>query len=122
MIRPRKQTGHSLAGTMIFLVLIMLLWMAAGRQLASHLRVDKARQVHKDKSTGCRRAMAWALSLLETGKPPTGLFERYTGRMIVDDETFVVTFIKGEHHVYRVAVRPKESWYDDFLPLVPESF
>jgi len=107
---------------MIFLVLVMLLWTAASRQLACHLRADKARQVYRQKSTGCRRAMAWALSLLETGTPPTDWGEQCTGRMVIGNETYVVIFTKRKGLTYRVRVRPKMYWYDDFWPLVPESF
>lgn len=122
MTRPRGQTGHSLAGTMIFLVLVMLLWTAAARQLACHLRVDKARQIHREKSTGCRRAMAWALSLLETGKPPSGFGGQCIRRMIIENETYVVVFEAQSDTEYRVEVRPRMYWYDDFWPLAPESF
>lgn len=122
MIRPRRQGGHSLAGTMIFLVLIMLLWTAAAQQLACHLRVDKALQIHREESTGCRRAMAWALSLLETGQPPMPFDEPCIQRMIVGDETYVVTFTKKMGKTYDVTVRPKASSQDDLWPLVPKSF
>jgi hypothetical protein len=118
----RRQTGHSLAGTMIFLVLVMLLWTAAGRQLACHLRADKAREMYREESTGCRRAMAWALSLLETGKPPLDSEGQCIQRMVIGDETYVVTFSEKPGHRYDVQVRPRMYSYDDLWPLVPESF
>ncbi len=123
-MRRRAQTGHSLAGTMIFLVMVMLMWTAAARQLASHLRVDKAREIHRDKSTKCRQAMAWALSLLETDKPPEDSGVEHLGvrRMIIEGETYVVSFEHTGAGKYEVEVRPKMYWWEDLWPLVPESF
>ena len=108
---------------MIFLVLVMLLWVGAARQLACHLRVSKARDLHRQKAAKCRKAMAWALSLLETGEPPTGGGGTCVRRMIVEGETYMVTFTEqAEAMKYHVTVRPKLYWYERFYPLVPDSF
>lgn len=122
MKAPRRHTGHSLAGTMVFLVLAMLLWMGVCRQLASHLRVETARQKHQDRSTGCQRAMAWALSLLETGKPPWDGVNTDTYRMILDGEIYVAIFNKRKGGKCRVTVRPAMYPDDELWPLAPESF
>lgn len=122
MTRVPRQTGHSLAGVMIFLMLVMLLWVGAARQLACHLRLSKAREVHRQKSTKCRQAMAWALSLLETGRPPEDSGDKLCiRRMIIEGETYVVTY-KRHGEEYDVEVRPKMSEDDDVWPLVPDSF
>lgn len=108
---------------MIFLALVMLLWVGAARQLACHLRVTKAREVHRQKSTKCRQAMAWALSLLETGNPPEDSGrDLCIRRMIIEGETYVVTFHKKRGEKYDITVRPKLYWYEDFWPLAPNSF
>jgi hypothetical protein len=107
---------------MIFLVLVMLLWTSAARQLACQLRVDKAIQIQREQATNSRRAMAWALSLLETGDPPTSGGNWSTWRMDVDGEIYVTTFTQRTAKKYHIEVRPRQYPSDDFWPLAPESF
>jgi len=120
----RRQTGHSLAGTMVFLILAMLLWMAVHRQTAGHLRAEKACRIRLENSTGPRRAAATALSLLETGEPPVGLGEWYRCRVLLADGAYVVTYTRTDTDplTYSVHVRAKTSPSDDSWPVAPETF
>ena len=79
MTRRRGQTGHSLAGTMIFLVLVMLLWTAASRQLACHLRVDKARQIHRELPAKMKYARLWGLNARRLARAKPGLVIMHPG-------------------------------------------
>lgn len=122
MMPRRRHNGHSLAGTLVGLVLVMLLWTALYRQTTGFLRMEKACRLRSDRAAGCTRALAWALSLLETGTPPGGL--DYSCRVVVaggPPGTYVVSYVKGAENVYTVSVRPVTE-DDSSLPLAPENF
>ena len=122
MKSSRRHVGHALAGTMIFLVLLMLLWVGVCRQLASHLRIEKACQMRQGELVDCQRAMAWALTLLETGKPPILAAESCSFRMVLDEDTYVAIYTKTGGLDHHVEVRPMMYSDDELLPLAPPSF
>ena len=124
MTGRRRQNGHSLAGTMVFLILAMLLWMAVHRQTAGHLRAEKACRLRLENSTGPRRAAATALSLLETGEPALAPGEWYRCRVLLADGAYVVTYTRTgtDPLTYSVHVRPRTSAFDDIWPVAPETF
>ena len=108
---------------MVFLVLLMMLWVGVCRQLAGHLRIEKACQLQREDFAGCRRAMAWALTLAETGKPPAHPPEDTVAyRMIIDDETYVAIFTRMSTFKYHVTVRPLMYLSDESYPLAPDTF
>ena len=118
--RPRC-SGHALIGMMVFVVLAMLLWAAVYSQMASSLRVEKACQLRLDQARGPIRAMAWGLSLLETGKPP---WNPYSCKVNVDEQSelqYVITFTKIEENKYKIEVRPATE-SDSLLPPPPSNF
>ena len=119
-MRPRRrQSAHALACTMIFLVLAMLLWTANFRQLGSWLRTEKAQIVRSEREIRSAKAMAWALTLLETGTPPQ---DAYSCRVQIEPEYFyVLTFELEDATHRRLTVRPAES-ADLLLPLAPANF
>ena len=122
MIPRRRHNGHSLAGTLVGLVLVMLMWAALYRHTTGFLRMEKACRLRSDRAAGCTRAMAWGLSLLETGKPPGG--GDYSCRVVIaagPGGTYVVTYLKAAEKIYTVSVRPATA-DDASLPLAPETF
>jgi hypothetical protein len=121
MTRRRGKPGQALIGTMVFLVLMMLLWMAAFSHLSGYVYVAKAVEARHDRATGQTRAMTWGLALLESGVPPTN---PYACRVTPGDDparVFVVTFQEGERWQFAVTVRPAGP-DDASLPAAPTFF
>ncbi len=117
-----RHNGSTLGGTLVGLVLVMLLWTALYRHTTGFLRMEKACRLRSDRATGCTRAMAWGLSLLNTGKPPGG--GNYFCRVVVaagPGSTYVVSYIKQSTNEFIVSVRPA-TVDDASLPLAPENF
>jgi len=120
MTRAGRNSGYALAGTMVFLVLALLIWMAVFRQTSSYLRTEKAMRTRTERQLGCTKALAWGLTLLETGKLPTN---PYSCRVVVSlspQQTYVLTFTRLLLRK-RVAVRPATP-SDASLPLAPANF
>ncbi len=114
-----RRRGHALACTMIFLVLAMLLWTSTFRQTAGWLRTETAQIVRNERELRSARAMAWALTLLETGLPPSA---PYSCRAeIAAGEFYVLTFESEQAQRRLVSVRPAQS-ADLLLPLAPATF
>lgn len=113
------RTGTALAGTMVFLALVMLLWVGVHRQTAAYLRVEKTSLLRQQRAVGGTRALAWGLALLETGLPPA---DPYRCRALVDAGTsFVLTFRQEDGQVYSVTVRPAAP-EERALPAAPNNF
>jgi len=129
VIYPIRHDGHTLAGTLVGLVLAMLLWTALYRHTSGVLRMEKACRLRSDRAVSRTRALAWALTLLETGRPPNTQYIwcwSYSCRVVVDDApggTYVVTYTKWnlEATIYSVSVRPATE-DDSSLPLAPQTF
>jgi len=123
MTARRRRRGNALVGTMIFLVLSMLLWTAVYQQAASQLRVEKALTARAEHADRLKRATAWALTLLETDKPPVGASRRYSCRMILDGQTYLVTYLQSwmDPDIYWVQIVLKDPAYTDY-PLAPNHF
>ena len=112
--------GHALVGTRGFLVLAVFLWLVTFAHTTGCLRVLKASQVRADDAAGATRAMAWALTLLETGRPPTN--PSYSCLVSPDGNSdYVLTFLKTSGWQYTVSVRPAVS-SDNTLPRAPSRF
>jgi len=123
VIHRIRHNGHSLAGTLVGLVLVMLLWTALYRQTTGFLRMEKACRLRSDRAAGCTRALAWGLTLLETGRPSVDLVSY---RVTVADGpggTYVLIFEKTpeKKNHYTVSVRPATE-DDSSLPLAPDNF
>ena len=121
MTPPRRSSGHALVGTMAFLVLMMLLSVAAFARLTGYTRVERACQVRCDRATGQTRALAWGLKLLETDHPPTS---PYACRVTPDSDAtrvFVITFEETAPLQYTVSVRPADAG-DALVPAAPSTF
>jgi hypothetical protein len=121
MINSCKQKGNALAGTMMFLLLVMIMWLGVTRQMGTYMRMEKNFQTQKSFYDGSVRAMSWGLTLLETGDPPSN---PYSCRLQVGGESwqnFVITFEEISSLNYRITARPAESG-DESLPSVPATF
>ena len=123
MTRPHSPCGHILLSTMAFLVLAMILWLAAFGQMAGYGRIEKVSHIRQDRATQSMRALAWGLALLESGLPPTN---PYSCRVTPDSGTgrqFVITFQRTSwvERKYTVSVRPATP-SDTLLPPAPTKF
>lgn len=120
--RPRR-TGHALVGTMIFLVLSMLLWTASYQQAASQLRVESALRLRTERADRVKKAAAWSLDLLETGEPPLTPGLSHRCRVVLDGQTYLVTYLRtaSDPLTYAVDIERKDPNYVDY-PLAPNSF
>jgi hypothetical protein len=121
MRNRRKNTGNALAGTMMFLLLVMIMWLGVTRQMGTYLRMEKNFQAQNTYYDCCIRASSWGLALLETGVPPSN---PYSCRLQVGQDTlrtFVLTFELTSPDNYRITARPAVS-EDDSLPDVPPTF
>lgn len=119
--KPYTNKGHTLAGVIIFLLLVTLFFKGALSQIGSYLRVEKACYIQHSGRKGCTSALAWGLTLLETGLPPE---LPYSCRMVSPynaNEVFVTTFTQTAGINYSVNVRPA-GLDDESLPPAPESF
>lgn len=114
-----RNRGHALVGTMGFLVLAMLLWLASFAQLSSYLRVQKSSQVSQARVTGPMQAMATGLALLETGLPT---HSPYSCQFIPNNgQTCVITFTVVSSSSVNVATRFATA-ADSTLPKTPANF
>ena len=113
--------GHALFGTLIFLLIVMILWLGVARQVATCIRIEKNFQSQHSYYNSCIRALSWGLALLETGIPPS---DPYSCKMQVGEDNsqiFVVTFTKIADLNFTVTARPAEL-ADELLPSAPETF
>jgi len=116
-----RHNGYALAGTMMFLLIVMIMWLGVTRQIGIYLRMEKNFQSQRLYNDTTLRALSWGLSLLETGLPPSN---PYSCRMQVGQDslqTFVVTFEEISALNYRATARPAESG-DESLPEAPDTF
>lgn len=115
----RSRSGHTLSATLVFLLLITLLWVGTLRQMVQGLALETAFARRETFATGPLCAAAWGLSLLETGLPPE---EGYACQVTLGDgDTYVVTFTSQVDLNYILSVRPATQ-ADLFLPEIPTSF
>jgi hypothetical protein len=104
---------------MCFLMLMMLLWLAAFSQLGSYLRLEKAVQTRQARDQGATCVMSWGLTLLQTGLPPAN---PYSCRVALSGgQMFVITYASAETLKYSVSVRLATS-NDTLLPVAPDHF
>jgi len=121
MRKPSRNSGHALFGTLVFLLIVMILWLGVARQVATCARIEKNFQSQQSYYDSSIRALSWGLALLETGIPPS---DPYSCKMLVgqdNSQTFVVTFTKLTDLNYTVTARPAEL-SDELLPSAPDTF
>ena len=114
-----RQSGHALMCTMAFLVIAMFLWMGAFAAVSANVRSAKTIQLQNDRDDGGTRALAWALTLLETGLPPN---TPYSCKATLDSgQVFVLSFKKTAGSDFTVSVRPVGAG-DVEIPPAPGRF
>ena len=118
MKRYYRHKGFALAGAIMFLLLVMIMWLSVTRQIGTNLNVEEHLQTQKAYYNGCIRALAWGLTLCETGCPQG---DTYSCKMQVSSQAYVVTFSKITGHTYDVTARPAETG-DESLPDAPKTF
>ena len=116
-----KKSGYTLTGVIIFLVLVMLLWEGTLSQIGSYLRTEKAFRIRQTEKDGFTHALAWALTLLETGLPPESNYSCLMPSPIDSNDIFVTTFVKTAGIHYSINVRPATQ-LDMWLQEAPETF
>jgi len=129
MIPSARCRGNAMAASIVMLVLTMMVWVCVYRQMAGSLRAETICRLRDDQARGSARAMAWALALLETGRPGQTIefwCWSYSCRVVVNDQTgdcCVIEYVKMNLDAteYRIAVRPATP-EDGSIPMAPETF
>ena len=106
---------------MVFLILAMLVWKGTLSQLGGYLRMEKVCQVQRAERSGYTHALAWGLTLLETGLPPESPYSCRMVSPVDSNDVFVTTFTNDAGIHYFVDVRPATQ-QDTWLPLAPDTF
>jgi hypothetical protein len=115
------KSGYTLTGVIIFLVLVMLLWEGTLSQIGSYLRTEKAFRIRQTENDGFAHALAWAITLLETGLPPESNYSCLMPSPTDSNDIFVATFINTAGIHYSIDVRPANQ-LDMWLDEAPETF
>ena len=121
-MNTHNRTGHALISTMAFVAISSIVCVTAFHRMDTAVRAETASQTRMDYVGPSAYALAWALSLLETGEPPET--PRYQCQAeVVPDVFYVMSYQRtGQEPLrYRVDVRPATE--DDVdVPTAPESF
>jgi hypothetical protein len=90
-----KRRGYALVAVVLFNVLFLVLLGVAYRQMASAIRTATAHteQVHRDEGVVC--ALARAMHMLETGRPPIGSATTYQCYTTIGTGFFLLSFTPG---------------------------
>jgi hypothetical protein len=93
--RSPNRRGYALVMVILFNVLFLMLLGVAYRQMASAIRIATVRteQLHRDE--GVVRALARAMRMLETGRPPIGSAGTYQCYTTIGPGFFLLTFTPG---------------------------
>ncbi|MFA5293680.1 MAG: hypothetical protein WC496_11705 [Phycisphaerae bacterium] len=134
MKKKYRYKGYALAGTMMFLLLVLIMWMGVTRQMGTNLRLEKHLQAQKTYYDGSVRALSWALTLSETGYPYTGFASKSYWVPVGEDgdEKYVITYTRKSDYFtlfpfkwlynYTVTVRPFVAGSDDGIQRAPNTF
>ena len=90
--RTSKHRGYALVMVLMFNVLFLMLLGVAWRQMVGVIRVATARAEQVQREDGVIRAMARALRMLETGRPPIGSASAYQCYTTIGSSYYVLTF------------------------------
>ena len=106
-MRPTGRQGYTMLLVLVFLVLMMGLTSIAYRQVAAMLRVESARTSQASRDAGSLTVAARALSLLQTGTPPTNPYEcDITLDAIPTAKTYTVTMTSNVANQWTIHVEP----------------
>ncbi len=117
----RRQTGHALIGTTVFVMLSSIMAATILTQVDGAIRTETASQTRMNYVGPSAYAMAWGLSLLETGQPPQTPYD--CKAEVLPDIIYVLSFerTQADPLTYDLSVRPVTD-DDEDLPDVPETF
>ena len=104
---------------MAFVVIASFLWLGAFAAMSANMRGAKTIQLQNDRDDGATRALAWALTLLETGSPPASPYS--CTATLATGQTFVLSFDQTASNAFTVSVRPAGA-ADVSLPAAPLQF
>jgi len=106
-IRTRTRRGYAMLAVLAFVILFVSLLGVAYRQTASSLRLEKARSAQAVRDAGAVHALARAMALLETGRPPSDPCIRgVTLETPAGPRAYTVTFTSLGDDNWRVGVAP----------------
>jgi hypothetical protein len=130
-----RNKGYALAGAVMFLLLVVIIWTGVTRQIGTNLRMENHFQAQKSYYDGSIRALSWGLKLCETGYPPMAMFQftkPYWVPVGTDgQQKFVITYERISPffnpfptlaYNYRVTARPFVEGSDDSIQRAPDTF
>ena len=117
----RKQAGYALAGTMMCILIVTIMWLGIAKQIATYLRIEKGFELHQEYHDSCIRSLSWGLTLLETGLPPANPYSCTVQAGKDGSQLYVITFEETASLNYKVTTRPANDG-DFSLPPAPENF
>jgi hypothetical protein len=104
---PTARRGYAMAAVIIFLALMLALVAICQRELATVLRIKRARAQVEQRDEGAVDALARALQLLETGLPPSDPYVCGTDEETpVGVQSYTVTFTSTGIDQWAVAAVP----------------
>jgi hypothetical protein len=117
----RKQAGYALAGTIMCILIVTIMWLGVAKHIGTYLRMEKGFQLQQEYYDSCIRSLSWGLTLLETGLPPTNPYSCTVQVGKDGSQLFVITFEETVSLNYRVTTRPANDG-DFSLPPAPVNF
>lgn len=90
-----RRRGYALLLVLLFNVLFLMLLGVAFRQMASALRVATINKEQVQRDGGVTCALARAMRMLETGRPPLGSDSYYQCYTTVGSDFYLLTFTPG---------------------------
>ena len=121
-MNTHNRTGHALISTMAFVAISSIVCVTAFHRMDTAIRTETASQSRMSTVGPSAYALAWGLSLLETGEPPQT--PTYVCQAeVVPDTPYVMTFQRTSEDPlnYHLDVRPATE--DDVdIPEAPETF
>jgi hypothetical protein len=121
MTRRRPRHGFAMLTVLVFFALLMTMATVSQRQIASAVRLERARDHVRNRDEGSTRAVALGLDLLETGLPPTSPYAcGVTLDTSLGTRSFTVTFTDQAGGTWTVEGRPTLAGENP--PSMPASF
>lgn len=93
--RSQNRRGYALVVVLLFNVLFLMLLGVAYRQMASTIRIATVRTEQVQRDEGVVSALARAMRMLETGRPPIGSASTYQCYTTIGSGFFLLTFTPG---------------------------
>lgn len=121
MKKSHRRFGYTLTGVIIFLVIATILWASVMSRIGGYLRTEKSFRIRHMQQNGFTHALAWGLTLLETGLPPEDDYSCLMASPVDSNNVFVTTFTQTADSYYTINVRPATE-LDMWLPHAPATF